>query len=194
MELQERTVWAKSAYPPTKETELEINRTLRKVQTVIMVCVGCGMIIMSQIFRIGMAVLRIIIFEQPIYSAVSLWTSIAGILLAVLLLVWALIGPRRAARRKMRQLAEAYETVPTRIVEFTSEGISIRSDGEAAMGFAYAAIRNCVETANLFVFMTREKQLFAIEKQRVEPADLDAFRSGIERVCPKARVRWRKTK
>ena len=194
MELQERTVWAKSAYTPTKETELEINRTLRKVQTVIMVCVGCGMIIMSQIFRIGMAVLRIIIFEQPIYSAVSLWTSIAGILLAVLLLVWALIGPRRAARRKMRQLAEAYETVPTRIVEFTSEGISIRSDGEAAMGFAYAAIRNCVETANLFVFMTREKQLFAIEKQRVEPADLDAFRSGIERVCPKARVRWRKTK
>ena len=194
MELQERTVWARSAYTPTKETELQINRSLRKVRTTVMVCIGCGMIIMSQLFRIGLTVLRVIIFKQPIYSAVSLWTGIAGILLAVLLLVWSLIGPRRAAGRRMRQYAEAYETVPTRVVEFTPDGISIRSDGEAAMGFAYSAIRKCVETADLFIFMTKEKQLFAIEKQRLELTDLEGFRGGLCKTCLKARLRLRKAK
>lgn len=190
-ELQERETFIKGTFTPSFPTERQIGRVARQRTTFVFACALCGVVLMSQIGRIGMAVARVLIFEQPIYSIVSLYVAVTCILAAVGFLIWTLFSPRRFAKRSMRQIKERYETVPTRTLTFGEDGIAISSDGEPGMRFAYGAIKCCIETSDLFVFRTKEKQLFAVEKQTLEPVDAQGFHALIRAKCPKARHNWR---
>ena len=195
METETRTVYARGMLTPTPETELQAYRATRRVFWLILLCVGCGMIIASQLFKIGFSLVRILIFEQPVYSAFSLWLGAAGVVLAVLLLIFGLFTPRRSARRRIRRLKETYGEIPTLICEFEEDGVALRSDrADAGVRFAYPAIRRCAETKDLFVLLTKEKQFFSVEKQRLEYVDEAGFRALIRAKCPKAKVNWRETK
>ena len=195
METETRTVCARGMLTPTPETELQAYRATRRILWLILLCVGCGMIIVSQLFRIGLSLVRILIFDQPVYSVFSLWIGAASIVLAVFLLIFGLFSPRRSARRRIRRLKETYAEIPTLICDFEEDGIALRTDkAEAGVRFAYSAIRRCTETKDLFVLLTKEKQFFSVEKQRLEHIDEAGFRAFICAKCPKAKVNWRQTK
>ena len=190
METQEIMVSATGAYTPTAALELQKFRALRRIPMLVGACVGCGMIVMSQFMRIALSVAKVLIFDRPIYSAVSLWFAAVFVLAAAFLLVWTLTAPRRTAKRRMRQYREAYGTVPTWTVACTETEITLCIDGAVFLRYAYAAIRRCVMTQDLFVLQTKEKQFISIEKRTLS-LDEAAFCAWIERKCPKAKRNWR---
>ena len=191
-EPEDRVLFARGFLTPTVQTELQAFRAARRVLPMVLVIVGCGMIITSQLMRIGMGIAQILIFDRPIYTAISMWIGAICVLFGVFLLVWTLLAPRRSAHRRMRQLKERYPETPTIVVEFLPDGIALCTDrGETGIRFAYASIKRCIETQDLFVLLTREKQVLSLEKQRLAFADEAGFRRLIRDKCPKAKVNWR---
>ena len=190
--MEESSILAKGSLTPSNETLLQAYRATRKPWTLILVCVGCGMIITSQLVRIGMGVAQILIFDRPIYTAVSMWIAVLCVLFAVFLLVWTVIAPRRYARRRMRQIREMFPTVPKMLARFDADGVSVTDEGtDRGMRFVYPVVKKCFETQDLFVFLTKEKQFFAVEKQTLELFDGSDFHRLIEKLCPKAKRNWR---
>ena len=195
MEAKEDIVLAVGKLTPSVETERQAYRAARRVFPLILLCIGCGTILFSQLFRIGLSVARILIFKQPVYSAVSLWIAVACILFAVFLLLWGLFAPRRSARRRIRKLKETFASVPTLTCDFCEDRIALRADeAETGIRYPYTAIRRCTETRDLFVLVTKEKQFLSVEKHRLALIDDAGFRTLIREKCPKAKVNWREAK
>ena len=195
METEERIILAKGTLTPRIDTERQAYRAARRAFPLVLLCVGCGIIAFSQIFRIGFSVARILIFDQPIYSAVSLWFAVVCLLFAGFLLLWGLFAPTRSAKRRLRRLKEAYASVPTVTCIFDADGIAVQYNGiETGMRCPYAAIRRCTETQDLFLLITKEKQFLSVEKSRLEYVDEAGLRALLAEKCPKAKRNWREAK
>lgn len=193
MEENERVILAKSAYTPSFETMLQAYRATRRPWVLVLVCVGCAMIITGQMVRIGIGVVQILIFDRPIYSAVSMWIAVLCVLFGVFLLLWTLFAPRRNAKRRMKQIGEMFATLPTGIAVFDADGIEmIETRAQQGVRFSYGVLKACTETEDLFVFLTKERQFFSVEKQRLELVDEAGLRRLIAEKCPKAKCRFRR--
>ena len=185
---EERIVRAVGRLTPRVETERQAYRAARRAFPVVLLCVGCGMLVFSQFFRIALSVAKILIFDQPLYSAVSLWIAVVCIGFAIFLLIWGLFAPRRNAKRRIRRLKEAFGTVPTLTCFFYEDGIAVQADGaETGVCFPYSAIRRVKETRDLFLLVTKEKQSVAVEKDRMELVDEAGFYALLQEKCPKAK-------
>ena len=180
MEVKEETILARSVFSVTYEELLDLFRAARRRWRVVLYCVLYGLLIL------GFAVF-IIVKLQSLDSVFSLSIEIVGMLLSIFLLVWFLLAPRRAAKRRMRQLSEAYSVIPKSIVELTNNDIAVKDEtDEHGMRFSYASIKKCIETRDRFVFLTREGQLFTVDKQGLEITDVPGFRNLIREKCPNA--------
>ena len=191
METEERTVLAKSTFTPDDARMLQERRAVRKHGLVVLICILYGLFLSGMLMRIVWQTVKILIFKRPVYSAVSLWFTIVGILVCTVFLIWFLYAPRRRARRRMRQLCEAYPAVPTFAVTFYEEEIVLKSsERELGARFCYPVVKRCLETPDLFVLETKERQFFSLEKARLQVVDTPGFRKLIEEKCPKATCRF----
>ena len=191
METEERNVLAKSTFTPNDVRMLQERRAVRRHGQVVLICILYGLFLSGMLMRIVWQTVKILIFKQPVYSAVSLWFTIVGILACTVFLIWFLCAPRRHAKRRMRQLSEAYPTVPTFTVTFYEDEIVLkRSESEHGARFCYPAVKRCFETPDLFVLETKERQFFSLEKAHLLVVDAPGFRRLITEKCPKAKCRF----
>ena len=185
--LEERTVLASAAYTPTAASERQIYRAMRPRWRIVLLCILFGALFVFLLVRVGIQVAKIFVLDLTVYTVISLAMSALQVLLFVFLFVWMLIAPRRAARQHIKQLKEMYPEPPTMRCAFESDGIALQSGAWNGVRFAYASIAKCLETEDLFVLQSKQKQVFSIEKQTLTGVDVPGFRALIREKCPKAK-------
>lgn len=192
METEERAALAQSTYTPTYEAERQRFRAMRSYRRIVLLCILYGALFSYLLVRIGIQLVKILAFHVPVYAAISMWVSATLLILFVYLFVTVLTAPRRNAKRRMRQLLEAYPSIPSVTQTFRADEVTIRSEDEInGARFAYSAIRRISETDDLFLFWTKEKQVFPVAKQGLSGVDVPGFRALMDAKCPKAKRRWR---
>ena len=191
METEERNVFATSTYTPTYETERQRFRAMRSYRRIVLLCLLYGALFAYLLVRIGIQLVKIFAFHVPVYAAISMWVSAVLLILFVYLFVSVLTAPRRNAKRRIRQLKEAYPAVPTFAVTFYEEEIVLKSsERELGARFCYPVVKRCFETPDLCVLETKERQFFSLEKTRLQVVDAPGFRKLITEKCPKATCKF----
>lgn len=125
-------------------------------------------------------------------EGVSMWLAVALLLLYLVGFVWLLFAPRRRGKRLVRRMQELYGAPIEMRVNVLPDALEVRMTSEdSGVRLAYPLIRKCLETPNLFLFVTKEHQVFPIAKQGLLDVDEQTFKHMVELKCPDAKRNWR---
>ena len=192
MENSEPIVSARDRYVLSFPYFLQQYRCLRKPGVIIISLVLGVPILVYCITKIAFRAVWSIVTGAVFWEGVSMWLAVALLLAYIVGLVLYLFAPRRKAKRSLRRAAELFGSPPEICMTFFEDALLIRTSvQEMSLRVPYAAVGTCIETRDLFLLVTKEKQTFAVAKQGLLDVDEEGFRKLLALKCPKAKVNWR---
>ncbi len=187
MESEQSPVLARCVFRPAYETELQLYRAARsKLRLVLLIVLGAACIayLLSMLIR---QALMVLVFKNPI----GFWVLVACLAAFIALYIWAFFSPSRNAKRRLRRGFELYGDLPTVVTEFYDDGIRLKiGERQSDIRLSYPIIVRCMETRDLILLETKEKQIVQVHKAALEGLDVPGFKALIREKCPKAKIQF----
>ncbi len=170
----------------------ELYRSMRSRVLIILGIVFAGPVFVYCITKIAWRAVFSYVTGAAFWEGVSMWLAVALLVAYVAGLVWLLFAPRRRAKRLVRRLGELYGTPTELRMTFLSDALHVQTAADdTGIRLSYPVFVKCVETPNLFLLITKEKQAFPVAKQGLLDLDEAGFRTLLELKCPNAKRNWR---
>jgi len=130
---------------------------------------------------------------QPIYGETLFWICLACFALYTYLIVRVFIGASVFSKREQKRRREMYGTEQFEIeASFFDDKIDFQNLVSRALTHpSYSVFRSLFETKDLFLLVTREKQVYMLAKDGFEGTDAAGFRRFMDEKCPNAKRRWK---
>lgn len=192
MEQREPILSARARFVLSQEYMLEQQRSLRPHWLLVLGIVLGVPVVVYCITKVAWRAIFSYVTGAAFLEGVSMWLSVALLLAYIAAFIWILFRPRRAAKRYARRARELFGELPELRMSFFPESMLLQSPAsESGMRIDYGIVRKCVETPNLFLLITKEKQVFPVAKTGLCDIDNAGFRALMNLKCPNAKRNWR---
>ena len=139
-----------------------------------------------------LALLAVYFLARHGVSSTSFPLAVALIALAGLLIFLYVGLPRIQAKGIVKRSQEAFGGPPVMDTFFYADGLLVRSRADKAeLRYAYDVFAACMETEDLFLLQTKQKQAVTLGKAGFSGTDEHAFRAFIEKKLPGAKFYWK---
>ncbi len=192
MEQMTQSAGARAQFVLTDAYAREMYRSIRPRVLIILGIVFFVPVLVYCITKIAWRALFSYVTGAAFLEGVSMWLAVALLLAYLVGFIWLLFAPRRRAKHLVRRMHELYGAPAQIRVSFLPDAMKVQMTAEdPGISLAYPVFVRCLETSNLFLFVTREKQLFPVAKQGLLDVDEETFKKSIALKCPDIKRNWR---
>ena len=193
MEETERNVLFTNTHGPTEAGFMQVYRIARKgVRIAIFTVAACFFVYAG--YHLINWIVWMIRSGEPIFTEPGFLLLLAEIAAMAFIVVWEATAPKRFARRQLSRVAETYNgTDPTMTASFFDDGITFHNEASGStMQMDYGRFTRILETKDLFLLITQQKQMIDLDKDGFKGMDVSGFRAFMDGKCPNAKRKWKK--
>ena len=193
MEENERKPIFTNTLQTSHELYLELFRAMRK-KVNMMICVMGACFLVYLCYQLTQLIREAVFYGESFASNGAFWLLLGCAVLWVILIVRALLTPKRAVKRQMRMNQESYGTEQMAVeMAFFDDAMELHNrTSKNETRFVYTAFKRTAETKNLFLIWTAQNQIIALSKLGFDGTDIAGFRAFMDEKCPNAKRKWRK--